>query len=128
MKYSVVGDDLGYGIGLFDNLEEALLYAESIIRKELPEEDIKIDDEFSLFGYGYEIMKIEELGVLVNDKTQFFMKFKLYEINHLIVDEFAIFTEKISEAFKCTRKEAEQFPQFKWVALSELEGINESKN
>lgn len=65
----------------------------------------------------------EELGVLINDKAHYFMKFKLYEIGHLIVEEFAIFTEKISEAFKLTRKEAEQFPQFKWVALSELEEL-----
>ncbi|EGJ27847.1 hypothetical protein Javan425_0030 [Streptococcus phage Javan425] len=44
----------------------------------------------------------------------------MVSLNHLIVEEFAIFTEKISEAFKLTRKEAEHFPQFKWVSLEEL--------
>ena len=63
----------------------------------------------------------EKLGVLVNDRAQYFMKFKLYGIDHLIVDEFAIFTEKISEAFKLTRKEAKKYPQFRWVALEDLE-------
>ncbi|MFU1594060.1 hypothetical protein ABNG39_02280 [Streptococcus dysgalactiae] len=28
--------------------------------------------------------------------------------------------EVIVDAYKCTREEAEQFPQFKWIALSDL--------
>ncbi|MGH2311774.1 hypothetical protein ACRPLU_00515 [Streptococcus uberis] len=112
MKYSVVGDSLGDAIGLFDSFHDALRYAESIIKKELPEEDIKIDDEFSLFGYGYEIMKIEELGVLVDPKRSYFIG------NNR--DGFPLYTVNTEYAHKLTRKEAEQFPQFEWVALSEL--------
>lgn len=35
---------------------------------------------------------------------------------------FLIMTRNTNKARRIKRKEAEQFPQFKWVALSELEG------
>lgn len=41
---------------------------------------------------------------------------------------FLIMTGNINKARRIKRKEAELFPQFRWVPLSELEGINESKN
>ncbi|MGG8343685.1 hypothetical protein [Streptococcus uberis] len=62
----------------------------------------------------------EELGVLVNPKRAYFMG------NNR--DGFPLYTVNIEYALKCTPKEAERFPQFNWVALSELEDINESKN
>lgn len=59
----------------------------------------------------------EELGVLINSKRAYFMG------NNR--DGFPLYTVNTEYAHKCTRKEAEQFPQFKWVSL---EDINESKN
>lgn len=59
----------------------------------------------------------EELGVLVNPKRAYFIG------NNR--DGFPLYTVNIEYAYKCTRKEAERFPQFKWVSL---EDINESKN
>lgn len=62
----------------------------------------------------------EELGVLVNSKHAYFMG------NNR--DGFPLYTVNTNYAHKCTRKEAELFPQFKFVPLKELEDINESKN
>lgn len=59
----------------------------------------------------------EELGVLVNSKHAYFMG------NNR--DGFPLYTVNTNYAHKCTHKEAEQFPQFEWVSL---EDINESKN
>lgn len=55
----------------------------------------------------------EELGVLVNSKRAYFMG------NNR--DGFPLYTVNIEYAHKCTRKEAGQFPQFKFVPLKELE-------
>ena len=54
----------------------------------------------------------EELGVLVNPKRAYFIG------NNR--DGFPLYTVNIEFAHKCTRKEAEQFPQFKFVPLSGL--------
>ncbi len=55
---------------------------------------------------------IEELGVLVNPKRAYFIG------NNR--DGFPLYTVNIEFAHKCTRKEAEQFQQLKFVPLSEL--------
>ncbi|MEW6855074.1 hypothetical protein [Streptococcus iniae] len=55
----------------------------------------------------------EELGVLIgDDKTSYFFKMN--------VDGKPLYCKSFFNAYHCTRKEAEQFPQFKWVALSDL--------
>lgn len=36
---------------------------------------------------------------------------------------FYIMTQSVNHAFKLTSKEAEQFPQFKWIPSSEMENI-----
>lgn len=55
----------------------------------------------------------EELGVLIgDDKTSYFFK--------MSDDGKPLYCKSFFNAHKCTRKEAEQFPQFEWVALSEL--------
>lgn len=54
----------------------------------------------------------EELGVLVDPKRSYFIG------NNR--DGFPLYSVNIEWAHKCTRKEAERFPQFKWVALSDL--------
>lgn len=56
----------------------------------------------------------EELGVLLDyDKTSYF--FKMND------DGKPLYCKSFFNAYQCTRKEAEQFPQFEWVPLSELE-------
>ena len=54
----------------------------------------------------------EELGVLVNPKRAYYVG------NNQ--DGLPVYTVNTEYAHKCTRKEAEQFPQFRWVSLEEL--------
>lgn len=65
----------------------------------------------------------EELGVLV-DKGRYFWK-RWYLTNSYIEDwqGYPVITSDIRSAYQCTRKEAEQFPQFKFVSLKELEDL-----
>lgn len=54
----------------------------------------------------------EELGVLVNPKRAYYVG------NNR--DGLPVYTVNTEYAHKCTRKEADQFPQFRWVSLEEL--------
>lgn len=54
----------------------------------------------------------EELGVLVNPKRAYYVG------NNR--DGLPVYTVNTEYAHKCTRKEEEQFPQFRWVSLEEL--------
>lgn len=54
----------------------------------------------------------EELGVLVNPKRAYYVG------NNR--DGLPVYTVNTEYAHKCTRKEVEQFPQFRWVSLEEL--------
>ncbi|QBX18709.1 phage protein [Streptococcus pseudoporcinus] len=54
----------------------------------------------------------EKLGVLVDPKHSYFIG------NNR--DGFPLYSVNIEYAHKYTRKEAEQFPQFKWVSLEDL--------
>ncbi|WP_270986854.1 hypothetical protein [Streptococcus agalactiae] len=56
----------------------------------------------------------EELGVLVDDNGNYVLHKNLYTGSIYI-------TFNITAAHYCTRKEAEHFPQFKFVPLKELE-------
>ncbi len=58
----------------------------------------------------------EELGVLVDDNGNYVLYENLYTGS--IYKAF-----NITAAHYCTRKEAEQFPQFKFVPSSELEDL-----
>lgn len=67
----------------------------------------------------------EELGVLLLESPEpKFYKYYFLSVDNenseydVISTDNAVVIKNI--AYKCTRKEAEQFPQFKWVALSEL--------
>ncbi len=62
----------------------------------------------------------EELGVLV-DKGRYFWK-RWYLTDSYIEDwqGYPVITSDIRSAYQCTRKEAERFPQFKWVRLEDL--------
>lgn len=55
----------------------------------------------------------EELGVLVAEGQGYVHKYDYAGFN--------VITEHIENARHITRKESEKFPQFEWVALSELE-------
>lgn len=78
----------------------------------------------------------EELGMLLLDlpeigkKKPYHFLFvsspddDLPEYKHYDVGSTYLIERILDGAYKCTRKEAEQFPQFKWVALSELEMEN----
>ncbi len=61
----------------------------------------------------------EELGVLVVKDRSWK---RWYLINSFIEDwnGYPVITSDIRSAYHCTRKEAEQFPQFKWVSLDEI--------
>ncbi len=54
----------------------------------------------------------EELGVLYSEKWH---KYYLYKTCRCIS-----YVDNPHQATKCTRKQAEQFPQFKWVPLTKL--------
>lgn len=63
----------------------------------------------------------EELGVLV-DKGRYFWK-RWYLTKSCIEgwQGYPVVTSDIRSAHHCTRKEAERFPQFKFVPLYQLE-------
>lgn len=70
----------------------------------------------------------EELGVLVRvpklkplvENEKEFLQIVLFDKGKLVIHRSELKNELVN-SHKCTRKEAERFPQFKWVALSELE-------
>lgn len=78
----------------------------------------------SLFDEEFEESLLDLRGVLCDERIA------KYCIGHGIVwSDSAMVGSPTDNAFvikniayKCTRKEAENFPQFKWVPMSELEG------
>lgn len=67
----------------------------------------------------------EELGVLLLELPEpKFYKYYFLSVDNESSEYDVISTDNVwvieKLACKCTRKEAEQFPQFEWVALSEL--------
>ena len=64
----------------------------------------------------------EELGVLVLEFEKQLFKYNFLAFRHfsLVVDKSNYEDVVLKYSFKCTRKEAEQFPQFKWVSLEGL--------
>lgn len=62
----------------------------------------------------------EELGVLVVKGRYSWERW--YLINSFIEEwqGYPVVTSDIRSAHHCTRKEAERFPQFKWVSLEEI--------
>ncbi|OHY31304.1 hypothetical protein BI362_03035 [Streptococcus parauberis] len=65
----------------------------------------------------------EELGVLVVIGRY---SWELWYLINSFIEEwqgYPVVTSDIRSAHHCTRKEAEQFPQFEFVPLSELEDL-----
>ncbi|MGI1734913.1 hypothetical protein [Streptococcus uberis] len=67
----------------------------------------------------------EELGVLLLELPEpNFYKYYFLNVDNENSDYDVISTDNAfvikNIAYKCTRKEAERFPQFRWVALSDL--------
>lgn len=64
----------------------------------------------------------EELGVLVLEFEKQLFKYNFLTFRHfsLVLGKSNYEDVVLKYSFKCTRKEAEQFPQFKFVPLSEL--------
>lgn len=65
----------------------------------------------------------KELGVLLLELPEPCAEYTvLSNFRNKFFAQSYVFSEDFDEhVFKCTRKEAEQFPQFKWVSLEELE-------
>lgn len=66
----------------------------------------------------------EELGVLLLELENSWFKY-IFLLKPTTNGKFTIFEtddeeEVIVDAYKCTRKEAEQFPQFRWIPLTDL--------
>lgn len=59
----------------------------------------------------------EELGVLQSKNNKNYYMARKSQVG------FYIMTQFVNHAFKLTRKEAEQFPRFKFIPLSELEEV-----
>lgn len=112
--------------GTFDTIEEAEKHMQLLIdtksRIKLWYICKSIRAKSTVYDYGahnafYEIKEVtEELGVLqvqMPDRDSY---------DYFLRDEFSYWdlTRMPTLAYECTRKEAEQFPQFKWIALSEL--------
>lgn len=58
MKYILTVNNDEYGIGMFEDREDAIEYASKLIKKDYNED---IEDEYDLDGYGYRIMYVEEV-------------------------------------------------------------------
>ncbi|HFR4576640.1 TPA: hypothetical protein ACHWJ6_000983 [Streptococcus suis] len=69
-------------------------------------------------------MTNEKLGVLLVDVPE--PRYWEYTFLIIVLERFAIMeTSKLLDvklsAYKCTQEEAKKYPQFRWVALEELE-------
>ncbi|HFR3267623.1 TPA: hypothetical protein ACHU3H_001708 [Streptococcus suis] len=73
-------------------------------------------------------MTNEKLGVLLVDAPELMY----FDYNYIMdveedgkikftVNETDILEEVVKAAWKCTQEEAEKYPQFRWVALEDLE-------